>query len=383
MSRISLFLDTRRADKEGRYPLKIRLSYQRHKKQVQKYVPTGLRIFEEEWDGKKVIGRFAKTYNPLLSHKVAELTLACATDKNTPISLSKKSPSFFRIARQYQAERSNGTSAIIDNTLSAVKRFSPSEELRIDQITEPWLMDFEAFRRKEGVSVNTISINLRDIRTLYNYAIAKGYAEYEKYPFRRFRIKKEPSRKRALSVEQLINLRDYPVEPHQARYRDMFMLSFYLMGINIGDLLRAGKPENGRLHYRRAKTKKLYDILITPEAQNIIDRYAGKEKLLDITTDSRHFIHRMNLELQRIGTVNRSGRGGKKIRNPLFPGLTSYWARHSWATIAASMDIPIDVIGRALGHSDGAHSTTWIYVDFEQQKIDDACLKVSSYVGLL
>lgn len=180
--------------------------------------------------------------------------------------------------------------------------------------------------------------------------------------------------------EQLATLRDYGCEEHQKRYRDIFMLMFYLIGINAKDLLHA-KPSdvyNGRLEYRRAKTGRLYSILIQPEAAEIIRRYKGKGYLLNIMDEYgnyKDFLHRMNDSLRKIGSVERKGRGGKKTVTPLFPELSSYWARHTWATIAASLDIPKETISAALGHEIGS-AVTSIYIDFDQKKVDEANRKV-------
>ena len=76
--------------------------------------------------------------------------------------------------------------------------------------------------------------------------------------------------------------------------------------------------------------------------------------------------------------MKRVGRGGKKVFTPLFPNLTTYWARHTWATIAASLDIPKETIAAALGH--GGNTVTDIYIDFDQRKVDEANRKVIDWV---
>ena len=113
----------------------------------------------------------------------------------------------------------------------------------------------------------------------------------------------------------------------------------------------------------------------------IIEKYRGKNWLLNILDgykDYHDFTKHMNNALKNIGPLKRSGLGGKKERKPLFPNISSYWARHSWATIAASLDIPRDTIAHALGH--GGNTVTDIYIDFDQQKVDDANRKVLDWV---
>ena len=82
--------------------------------------------------------------------------------------------------------------------------------------------------------------------------------------------------------------------------------------------------------------------------------------------------------MKNIGETKRNGLGGKKTVNPLFPELTTYWARHSWATIAASLDIPKETIAAALGH--GGNTVTDIYIDFDVRKIDEANRRVIDWV---
>ena len=133
----------------------------------------------------------------------------------------------------------------------------------------------------------------------------------------------------------------------------MFKLIFFLVGINIVDLCNLMEINNGRIEYYRAKTNRLYSIKVEPEAMDIINKYRGEKYLLNIMdnrSDYKSFVSRMNKEMKRIGKVERVGRGGKKIFEPLLPGISTYWARHSWATIAADLDIPKETIAAALGH---------------------------------
>ena len=216
---------------------------------------------------------------------------------------------------------------------------------------------------------------------MFNNAI--DYELTNVYPFRRFKIRPEPTRKRALSVEDLRKLFDYPVEPYAELYRDMLKLMFMLIGINTVDLHRIKTiTKDGRIEYKRAKTGRLYSIKVEPEAMEVIKKYKGEKGLLCIAdrwSDSRNFRHQCNKALQRIGEVERKGRGGKKIITSEFPDITTYWARHSWATIAYSIGISKDIIAQALGHSDG-HDTTNIYINEDLSKVDEANRKVLEWV---
>ena len=140
--------------------------------------------------------------------------------------------------------------------------------------------------KQGGMKVNSRGIHLRNIRAIFNYAKKENITS--SYPFNNYRIKKEETEKRCLTVEQFRNLRDYPVEPHQILYRDMWLLMFYLIGIEAIDLFSIKKEqfEGGRLLYTRAKTGTLYSIKVEPEAMEIINKYSGKGEYLLCVRDN-------------------------------------------------------------------------------------------------
>lgn len=274
-----------------------------------------------------------------------------------------------------------GTKGIYKHTLDKIRYFDPDvDNKRFEDIDLKWLTDFEAFCAKTA-NKNARNIHLRNIRAVFNNAL--DYEITTAYPFRRFKIRPEATRKRSLTVEDLRKLFSYPVEPYAEIYRDCFKLIFMLCGINTVDLhgLKA-ITKDGRIEYKRAKTHRLYSIKVEPEAMEIIQKYPGANGLLCIAdrwSDSRNFRHQLNKALQRIGEVERKGRGGKKIITSAFPEVSSYWARHTWATIAYSIGISKDVIAQALGHSDG-HDTTNIYIKEDTKQVDDANRRVLDYV---
>ena len=174
----------------------------------------------------------------------------------------------------------------------------------------------------------------------------------------------------------------YPVA-HAVSYTVMalFFLMFMLIGINTVDLFNLKEIVDGRINYYRAKTNRLYSIKVEPEAMELINKHRGKKWLIDILDrykDYKDYTKRINLALKKIGPYKRTGKGGVKETKPLFPEISTYWARHSWATIAASLDIPRDTIAHALGH--GGNTVTDIYIDFDERKVDEANRKVLDWV---
>lgn len=259
-----------------------------------------------------------------------------------------------------------------------------------EQLDYVYLSNFDEYLTALGVSGNTRCVYFARLRAICNDAFKREVTDA--LPFRRFNaIKQQPTRKRNIPPSVLYNLYRVNLQgaPSCVRYsRDMFLLSFMLIGINMRDLV-ALKYENiitdtdgyKRLVYNRAKTGREYNILIPAEALAIIDQYAqtSGEYLLKVSPRTNH-----NSDLHdKACALHQMMSRGLRTLAKLFPELnlptdiTSYFARHSWATIAASLDIPRDTIAHALGH--GNNTVTDIYIDFDLGKVDDANRRVLDY----
>lgn len=156
---------------------------------------------------------------------------------------------------------------------------------------------------------------------------------------------------------------------------------FCLIGINSVDLAYAGKSVNGRLNYNRRKTHKLYSIKIEPEARIIIEKYSGKEHLINIlerTPNYKTYFNRMGKTLRKIGLTRLNGK--KSTGKAILPDLCIGSARTSWATIAQQeLDIPREVIAAALGHHTVDVTDTYLRTDWKQ-KVDKANRMVLDWV---
>lgn len=284
--------------------------------------------------------------------------------------------------RFIDGKTNKGTKGVYRHTLNKIRTFDPDiDKKKFEDITMQWLTDFEAFCARTA-SKNARNIHLRNIRAVFNNAI--DYEITTAYPFRRFRIRPEATRKRSMSVEELRSFIDMKVEDYQQFYKDMFLLSFFLIGCNAVDMYGLSEiTSDNRIEYTRAKTHRKYLIKVEPEALEIINKYRGKSNLLCIAdrwSDHRNFVHQLNKALKNMGQLERVGRGGKKIRTPAFPELSSYWCRHTWATIAYNCcGVPEDIIAQALGHA-SAHTTTSIYINRSAKLVDEANRKVLDWV---
>ena len=254
-------------------------------------------------------------------------------------------------------------------------------------IDEQWLDDFTRYYKAQGMSVNGIAQQLRNIRAVFNYCRKRRYTQ--DYPFLTYRIKEERVAPNSLTVDQLRTLRDYPCEAWQEIYRDLFMLSFYLGGVNAGDLLLCKGLTNGRFVAKRQKTGELIDVPVCDEALRIIKKYKGKDYLLcvmDNYKDYHDFTSRWDKALKKIGTTeivpDRVGRRRKVVYHPLFPGITTYTARYTFASIAANdLEIPTETIGKCLAHAWSKNTVTARYISDDRRKVDEAFEKVIRSLG--
>lgn len=294
----------------------------------------------------------------------------------------RKANSFVARFLKCAESKSKSTCGVYMQTYRRMVAFAGSklERMKFEDITKEWLIDFDKFMAKTAPSKNSRNIHMRNIRAVFNDAIDDGITT--SYPFRRLDLRPVATAKRNLKVEELRKLFNYPAEKHALYYIDILKLMFMLIGINVVDLCRLKEIVDGRVVFNRAKTHRLYSIKVEPEALEIIERYRGKDWLIDVLDhykDHNDFTRKINKTLQKIGPVKRVGLGGKKIYAPIFPKLTTYWVRHSWATIAAvDLDIPKDTISHALGH--GNNTVTDIYIEFDQRKVDEANRRVLDWV---
>ncbi len=395
MATINLFLDCRRPRKDGCAQVKLSVNHAEGNKPI----PLGIHILPCQWDAE---ARQVSSVHPLHSRlnltlrrlklTADEALIGCGrmslADTMTTLRAAlfpeqaprapRKLSLVLEAVRAFAALKSErSTRLTYERTAAHIERFRPAA--RLEQVSRTWLTEFDAHMAEAGLAPNSRAMMMRNLRAVFNYAIDEGLTS--NYPFRKYKIKSVPTAKRNLPADKLRELLTFEVEDWQRPYLDFFRLSFFLIGTNAKDILHlpAGADAGGRIVFNRAKTKRLYSIRIEPEAAEVINRMRGRDHLLDIMdvrSDYMQFIRQCNHALQLVGTHSRKGR--KPEGEPLCPGITTYWARHSWATIAASLDIPKETIAAALGH--GGHSVTDIYIDFDQRKVDEANRRVIDWV---
>lgn len=405
MATTRFYLDLRGKAKDGKGSIYITITHNK----TTTLIPTGIRVSPSAWDGRNIkkipgsdcLNAYINEQKAKIDTAIAHLSLTNGFDgmtatqiKNCIISNdanNKKNQSVKSLFKEYMdTDIKTGTKEIYASTLRKVMAFG-GETLRIEDIDLKWLLQFEKYLSKTQ-SINGRAIYLRSLRAICNYARHTGVIDA--YPFENFKIKQEPTMKRSIPIEQFRKFMSINVSNRVQMYRDYFMLTFYLIGINVKDLLLAKKSSivDGRLEYIREKTNKKYSIRIEPEAQVLLDKYKGQDWLLDAMDHCKNyksFAREINDGLKEVGETKwemvpdpNDLFGTPKLEKtiiPVIPNLTTYWSRHSWATFAYDIGIPLDTISQALGHSFG-NRTTLIYVKNDQAKIDSANRKVIDYL---
>jgi len=269
--------------------------------------------------------------------------------------------------------------------LSSLKKFR-SMSITFDKIDKTFLTEFEQFLRKQGNAGNTIASKFTCLKSAYNKALEDGIFKPNDNPFIKFKVGKfwTKTRKRAISKDDILRLKNLELPKdscfgYKQLSRDIFLFSYYTAGINFKDIatLRFNDIENGRVQYSRHKTGKLISCQLLPDAQRIVDKYGNREHksedyifpILDrrvhITEQQIH--DRVHKALVR---VNRNLKQYSEMIGLQTP-ITTYVARHTFATVLKRSGVNIAIISESLGHSDLA--TTQIYLDsFENSAIDEA-----------
>lgn len=406
MATIKLYLDTRRANAKGEYPLKLAIN----KKGKTALISMNISVPAKCWDKAscKVVNHPNKAfYNNFIASRMLDadrLLLRLREEgKVAYMSVTELKEAFMALFEPTQEDKpkdlllpymeayisrimSEGTKAVYTTTYNHLIKFcelNGYKDLRFGYVNKSMLVDFDNYMSVTAKKRNARLVNLRNLRAIFNAAIDDEITTH--YPFRRFDLSPEPTQKRNLSVDMLRRLFSYADtdnRPHVRKYVLFAKLAFLLIGINFKDLCYLTKDniQGGRLAYSRFKTKKLYNIKVEKEAMEIIEELKGNDYLLyvlDTNTDHRFFLKHLNQTLQRLGT---DAPISKPIpENAPYAEVTTYWLRHSWATIAHKIGIQKDTISLALGHSSGIKVTD-TYIEYDMSKVDEANRRVIDYV---
>lgn len=247
-------------------------------------------------------------------------------------------------------------------TMNSFARFCGDDDITLDEFDSGLMVKYEGYLKTQGLCPNTTSYYMRNLRAIYNRAVEKELVS-QRNPFKHVYTGISKTVKRAVPLKVIRQIRDLDLSlrPQMDYARDIFMFSFYTRGMSFVDMafLKKKDLQNGILSYRRSKTNQQLFIKWEKEMQNIIDKYDTSDTpyLLPIikkkdVSDRRQYksaAHLVNTKLKLLG---------EQLGLPT--PLTSYVARHAWASIAKSKNISISTISEAMGHD--SENTTRIYL---------------------
>ena len=248
------------------------------------------------------------------------------------------------------------------------------------------LKEYEDWLAGQQSSPNTISTYMRTLQAVYNRWMSPGIEVYNPVLFKDVYTKVESRTKRALTAEQMEQLRntDFSVLTlRQQQVLTYFLLMFMLRGMPFIDLahLRKSDLRNRRITYRRHKTGKLMVVDVPPDAMRLLQKYRDK-------TDSEYlfpllhgglFMEEHHHRYQE--TLRHFNRELARLMKQLLPGVSvsSYTARHTWATLAYHSGVPVGLISQSLGHSSIRVTMTYLK-PFDAEVIDRINRQVISLV---
>ncbi len=374
----AIILDTRRSRKDETYPVKIRLTYQRKRQ----YYNIGYFLTEEDFS--KVMGERPRNEYKDLKIKFADKEKE-ARDliESFPVftfDLFKKRffdstdysdlfAAFKNHIKDLEKAGQVGTASTYTSASTSFKQYHKKKTLPFTAINQKLLTEYENYMKIEGKSINTISMHIRCVRRLFNIAIQKGDVKKEYYPFGDhesglYEIPESTNHKRALSktdVRKIINYKALEGSPEQF-YKDLWVFSYLSNGMNLADIFRLKYKniESDSLVFIRHKTahnRKPRPVIVEklPELQEIVDRWGNKPA----TPESNVF----NILTGKLTPAQEMAKikGATKLLNKYIGRIakavginervTSYTARHSFATVLKLEGENVAYISEALGHS--------------------------------
>lgn len=283
--------------------------------------------------------------------------------------------------QELKTEKRLGYAESHEYVYRSLLRFNGHLNIYFSEITKEWLEKYEVWLRHIGNKDNTIGIRFRTLRAVYNIAIEKQFVKLEHYPFNGYKVSKlhQATAKRALTKQEVMNLLSHSVRESRFSYAqlaiDIFAFSYFMGGINFKDIayLTSNNITNGRLIYRRQKTHQLINLPLQQQAMELIDKYKSSSSsyLFPILTAKEMNDEKARQRIRQcLKTINKHLKDiGEELGLSL--KITTYVARHSFATVLKRSGVNTSIICEAMGHS--SEKVTQIYLDsFENEQVDAA-----------
>jgi len=390
----AIILDTPHPKKNGLYPIKLRLTFQRK----QKYYNLKLDLSNEDFEktiAPRPRGKYKeqKHYFEIFENRAIEIiekldffSFDIFEDKFYNKSVVKND--VFNYYDNYIIELKNtsklGNAEIYQMSKNSIKKFIERDSLNFKEITVKFLNDFENYMLEIGNSITTVGIRLRCLRKLYNdYLEDNELPKTKQYPFgkNKYQIPQGKNKKRALNLDAIEKIFEYVPEPktNEQLAKDIFIFSYLSNGINISDILRLKfkNIENNEISFIREKTKNMtksdqitVSFFLTDPIKAIIECWQNEDR----SPDNYIFpqLKNGNTEIQNRDIIKNTTKTVNKhlkriaTKLELNINLTTYVARHSFATVLKNKGITMEYISESLGHN--SLKTTKNYLDsFEDE----------------
>ena len=369
---IAAILDSRRPLANGEYPVKIRVTYQRK----QTYYPTGKSMSEDAWESLNISRRsdivaarkdIENSFSLVKAsaQELIETGIFTIDMLNTRMSRGQSMSLKMAIEskiNQLREDAKIGSADVYASLFRSLKIFAP-KDVRYEDVSPMWLKRFEESMRKSGKSQTTIAMNMRSLRSIINDAKRAGLIKDALYPFGRgkYEIQEGEGRKLALTLEQIGQVARYDDGTDtSAKYRDYWLFLYLCNGINVADFvkLKYDNIVNGEIYFvrqkteHRTRTRKEICVPISSPMQEIIDRWGnppekgnyifpilkGDESELERNNKTKYFTRSINRRMQSIS---------KELG---ISHISTYTARHSFATVLKRSGTSIAYISESLGH---------------------------------
>lgn len=396
--KVSLYLDRRRKKENGYYPVKIRV-YDTVTKKARLY-PTHYDFQQGDFDRLffPEPGQRFKVEEREIQFEIRELEseykdkiqeLKVFNFEALESLLETKSGDAINVFSHYETRISDlksfnrfGTALTYETSLKSLKAYlkdktgKEQNQLFFQEVTVKFLENYEDWMAiKKGRSLNTVGIYLRVLRTIFNHAIEEKIIDKEIYPFgvRRYELPASSGTKKAFDFDQLQTLfQAVPKIPEQEKAKDFWFFSFVCNGMNVKDIifLKWKNIKDDQIEFVREKTKrtkkanqKYIQVPLTDFSKSIIEKYGSENKdrnayIFSIINDGMTEEEKDRTRRSFTRFINQHIKNLAK-KNGLTEDISTYWARHSFATSAVRKKASLEFVSEALGHSD--LKTTKIY----------------------
>ena len=380
--------------KDGSHPLMVRVC----KDGKKKYQSIGISILPSHWDFKRnepndrcpnkdeikilIQQRLCDIQKTILSKRIDGKDYTATTIINSVTEQCKSAKSVGEYYLKYIDNLKNENriryAGMYEVSYNSFIKFAKHLDITFSEIDAAWLKRYEAWSKEQNLSVSTISTRLRHLRAVFNLAIMEHAIKTDCYPFHAYKVAKlnKETAKRALSKEDVYRVINYEETGSlEILAIDLFTFSYLCAGINFIDMAKLTRSNirDNQIVYNREKTKKLIIIPLQQKALQLIEKYRDENSpyifpiLSPYHKTQVQIANRLHKVLAKINKYLKEI--GENLNLPL--PLTTYVARHSFATVLKRAGVSTSIISESLGHS--SEKITQAYLDsFDKEQINEA-----------